>query len=757
MGCETGTDAASADRAAPRRFRPPGDALCLLCLCLFTGALFAVSVEVRRPWFELTAGPPLGFFDTLPSTAASWANNWFREGPWKSGFTVYAYPDSPEFAGPEERRENAGYPPGFIVPLYLMALAMDADIAPLHVVGYSLCCQFLTALFLSLAVFLVLRTAGLGRLVSFLYACAPAHLFLFLPMPFFNHLSVYWVEHAVLVPYALFLLLETVRIRGWCRRLVGPLQLFVFGWGLVTEWIFLPFALVLLGVRLLSPDAVTRARVRAESWRVLAPAAVFLFLFLLRALWAGILWYPIAKLLEYSGVAEGPGAPWSVLTDVLSDWYGTGWMRVFWGSVLGSAVPGAVYGAARIRNRPVTAGAYTVFAFLMLLTLPMLCHFSVLRVHAMEHPHPSVKFGMILAALPFALLPALMTRFLSRRGAWAGAVAVALAAAMNVAGAGLAVSGMDAGVKRFRHEPSHAVRTVGACLGRWAGRGDVVFVENAGLVFTMGTIGYSMKTAHPCASLYDMAERVRDCRGEFSVALLRVPPELRRDLSPLFLGEPWPPGEDGFGLDLFVREAEVLTDRATGIRLHRMPSPAFRDLCARLDVAPWRERQGRGNALADPDFGSLGGAGAWRVFPEGVEAGVAVRAPRPSPDCRAVRLSAAEILFGLSQRVDGLPAGGCHRALGYAALADGSVPCNFRLEVRSVEDGALLARSSPHVLASTLPDHGQWLACDFRVPPSGGPVEFSFVVSTPPSPVFHRAVTGCCFELFPVAETATAF
>ncbi|HPA41430.1 MAG TPA: hypothetical protein PKV69_05415, partial [Candidatus Hydrogenedentes bacterium] len=753
---ETGTDAASADRAAPRRFRLPGDALCLIFLCLFTGALFAASVEARRPWFGLTGRPPLGFFDTLPSTAACWANNWFREGPWHTGFAVHVYPDSPEFASPAERRENAGYPGGFLLPLYLRALVLNAEVAPRHAAGYSLCCQFLTALFLSLAVFLALRAAGLGRAASLLFACVPAQLFLLLPLPFFNFLSVYWVEHAVLAPYALLLLLEMARIRGGRRGGVRPLQLLVLVWGLVTEWMFVPLVLVLFGVRLLSPEPVTRARVRREAWWVLAPAAIFLAAFLLRALWAGILWYPLVKLLEYSGVSEGPGPPWSVLTGVLSDWYGAGAMRAFWGALLAAAVPCLAYAAARLRRRPVSEGAYAVFVFLALLTLPMLAHFSVLRVHAMEHPHPSVKFAVILAALPLALLPGLAARFVFRRGAAAVGVTV-IAAVMNVAAAGWAASGLIPGAERFRGDASRAPALVGECLGRWVGRGEVVFVENATLAFTLEMAGYSMKTAHPCASLYDMAERVRDCRGEFSVALLRVPPELRRDLSPLFLGEPWPPGEDGFGLDLFVREAEVLTDRATGIRLHRMPSPAFRDLCARLDVAPWRERQGRGNALADPDFGSLGGAGAWRVFPEGVEAGVAVGAPRPSPDCRAVRLSAAEILFGLSQRVDGLPAGGCHRALGYAALADGSVPCNFRLEVRSVEDGALLARSSPHVLASTLPDHGQWLACDFRVPPSGGPVEFSFVVSTPPSPVFHRAVTGCCFELFPVAETATAF
>ena len=736
--------------------------LCMLGLVCLACILFALSVEIRKPWFGSMSTSNSGL-DLLSSPIAVFANNWFREGPLTHGLALYAFPYAPDCVTPESRVEYAGYPPGFVVPLYLMARILNSEILPIHVTWFCLFCQLWIAVFLSLTVFSLLSFLKQRPLVSFLYALIPLSLFLFLPATFFFYQALYWAEQAVLVPYSLFLFLEAERIRKAPRysTLMTWLQLLVLIWGVFTEWLFILLACALLVTRLLDPERLTRKRVLRHTLWIMVPIAVLMTAFVGRALAAGVLWYPITRFLEYAG-AGGAGPPWRVLTMLLTTSYGAVAMQVFWISAAMGVAICLVYAVARVRKMRVTLEFYAVFTVLFLLLAPTLGHVTILRAHTSQHLHSSVKFGLVLATVPFALLPALLAYACQRRwphglhvsGRGVKNITLVLPLLMNILAACLISSAMEPGIRQFRSEPSYAYQTMGRYLRQHLERRDVVFARGAEYLLNIGEMGYVMKRLNPYASLYDMMERVKDCKEDYVVTLLRLPQAIQSELGPRFAGAPDLPGMEGFGISEFIKESSAQVDRSTGIRLYKMPPTDFLKLCTRLDVVPWRQRKGCANAIVNEgfEFADEHTIKQWTIRPETIMGRIADDAPCPSPECRALEMRNTADTVTLSQHVNGLAANGCYRALGYVAVED-SFPCRLWLEVR--DNDAALASSSPSLLSTTFPE-GLWLAADFRVPPARNSVTFSLVASNTPWPESERQIACCCFQVLPLSPDSMA-
>jgi hypothetical protein len=57
----------------------------------------------------------------LSASTVKFVNNWLKEGPIKLKFIMYEYPDSIEFNSLAERSAYISYPPGAIIPPYILA------------------------------------------------------------------------------------------------------------------------------------------------------------------------------------------------------------------------------------------------------------------------------------------------------------------------------------------------------------------------------------------------------------------------------------------------------------------------------------------------------------------------------------------------------------------------------------------------------------------------------------------------------------
>ena len=103
--------------------------LCLLLISLFTCFLFARSVAIREQYTAPTFMRQQNYYQKhLDATAStlSFVNNWLQEGAFQLNFGLYRYPAAVEMLTLGSRGLYASYPPGTIVPIYLLFKALDS-------------------------------------------------------------------------------------------------------------------------------------------------------------------------------------------------------------------------------------------------------------------------------------------------------------------------------------------------------------------------------------------------------------------------------------------------------------------------------------------------------------------------------------------------------------------------------------------------------------------------------------------------------
>lgn len=106
------------------------------------------------------------------------AANWYREGAWRLRFVMYWAPDSVELDALGAREPYISFPPGAIIPIYLMAKAARRDPTPAMVMGYSLFIHLLTTVTLGLLIYYAAIRMTLRPRVSAAFAIPAMALYL---------------------------------------------------------------------------------------------------------------------------------------------------------------------------------------------------------------------------------------------------------------------------------------------------------------------------------------------------------------------------------------------------------------------------------------------------------------------------------------------------------------------------------------------------------------------------------------------------
>ena len=286
---------------------------CLLIITFLTTFFFARSVVVRERWLvpTFTQAHYSSVTPAWQSRGTSYVlitvNNWLQESPVNLGFGRYYYPPSVETPSLDKRYFYGSYPPGAIIPIYLMFKFLDATgIVPdiyekrgtqlLLVTLYKYLLHFLTTLLLCAIVFVVCRRLNFDYLNSTLLAIVPAI------VQFHNASTLYWNHFlyveltAILLPFVLCILLEVMRFtcvspKGQLFvRIVQPLVMFL---GVFTDWFFVFVVLTIYIMRVRRKEiALPTSLQYVVQWTKQS------FLFFTPAMFAVVLW--VCQIAYYS-------------------------------------------------------------------------------------------------------------------------------------------------------------------------------------------------------------------------------------------------------------------------------------------------------------------------------------------------------------------------------------------------------------------------------------------------------------------------
>lgn len=243
-------------------------ALCVFLILLLTMIQFSVSVNQRTRWFGEAQISMAGWF-TAGSCVC--ARNWYLEGPWNLRFGMYWAPDSVE-TNLESREPYVSFPPGAILPIYLLAKICGHEPTIPMVMRYNLFLQFCVALVLGVLAFLITRRMLFSRGAACGFAMIPPTLYIWFPVTFYEHEMGYFSDQAVILPFALYALLEVVRTAN-----VSPKRARTLAWaqgliafcGVLTDWLFIPVVFCAWLLRLF------RGEFGRKFWAILGRSALF--------------------------------------------------------------------------------------------------------------------------------------------------------------------------------------------------------------------------------------------------------------------------------------------------------------------------------------------------------------------------------------------------------------------------------------------------------------------------------------------------
>lgn len=499
-------------------------------VALAVAAGFGWSVVARAPeWGRLH--PNLAGWHTAGSVV--FAEHWRAEGAARLAFAMVWAPASVDQPTLESRRPYTSFGPGAVVPLHLIALLLRQPPTPALAWGLSLAVQGLVAGILAALAWGIARRAGFGALGATPPALAAGLAYVGMPAPYYEHMAAYFADQAVMLPFALFLLVELARrsnLRPALRFACDVAQALLVAWGLATEWLFAFVALTAMLLRL--ADGTVRLRAPgtyARLWPVVAPVILVGLLFL------GQLWL-LDALADTGGrfaLRSGARSDGSFLRAFLrldfGDRFWTAHLRHGLGpgaaALVGTAAVGAITAGLaslmRRRNGGDAAGLADLGAILALALLPCLLYYAVFREHNNQifHPFVALKFALPAALALCGLLPATLARAL---GFPRMAVALAWLFAAVALGYLAALGGPRArSFDLVREIPVTHAERIGPHLRAHAGYNDILFATDFE-VEEGNPIGllHSRKPVHRAASLARIREHLAEVEGDYTLWLL---------------------------------------------------------------------------------------------------------------------------------------------------------------------------------------------------------------------------------------------
>ena len=563
----------------------------ILLLVAVAGVVFAYTVALRWPWFGTVGEPYSAFFVTWPLL---FSIDWYREGIWEMKAALCTNPPSIEFPTLGSRVIPLSTPPGTLIPIYIISKVVDCEPTLAWIMAYNLANQLAVALLLACLVFVFLRQIQCSQQDAGTLAIIPILLYLLLPAPLYNHQMHFWSDHAIVVYFALYLLLETLRTANdKDRRWIPVAQGLIVFMGIFTDWFFGVFVPCVYLKRLVAGEMGTN--VRSWFWKSVVfwtPFALGLGLFALQISCLGGFTYVFARLRAWTNpppndfISIIPKSEfWTVHMANGYGWTGIVLLAVFTAFFL-ACLAWTLW--ERVHRRPLNPAIAKALGLLFLMLGPTFLYLLLLPRHAAcsSHYFSTLKYGVPLATGPLVLAPVLalawfgvtpsqfsLARLLGRSAKHAESGVSLLSFVLLAAAAGYVCLELPRVVPQFMKNVPNDVnyRDIGEFLRTNTTYEDVVFAQNSAIEGRVSLfLPFSMKTVHNGRTLYRFYEEVRDIPGPYVINILRLP------------GEAPVPGTDVAMLLSLSREHRTWN----GLQLDKIPKEWFLAFCQRVKPQP---------------------------------------------------------------------------------------------------------------------------------------------------------------------------
>ena len=430
------------------RIRNNKTVFCLLVVTMFTSFFFARSVTVRERWIVPTFMSFQNYYQRHRDVTAfhlGFVNNWLKEGAFHLNFGLYMHPASVEMPTLDKRNFYASYPPGLIIPIYLLFKTLDfTGIFPniyekrgtqlLLLTLYNYLMHLLLALVLCFLVFFICIRFGFDRLNSVLLAIIPAIVQFHNANSLYYHHAFYNMELAIMFPFTLYVFLEFLRayyVSPRILQIVRILQPLLMFYGVLTDWLFIFVAITVYATRLIRKEISIPA-----SLPFLLQWLKHGILFFTPALAALAVWiFQIAhylqnvghtdlatatisagnmklfdKLVERTGLADGVNdylyyLKTTFITHIKNGYGISGLLIIF--ATLWVATRGKKF----MKNRNNSTNQATTFYLIFL--VPCIVHNLFFVSHSHDHIYSSLKFSIPLS-FAFALMPILVLQMVCK-------------------------------------------------------------------------------------------------------------------------------------------------------------------------------------------------------------------------------------------------------------------------------------------------------------------------------------------------------
>ena len=367
-------------------------------------ATFTYTVHIRQAWFGSLAEPS---HEWLTASTVKFATNWYREGALNLNFVMYE--DIKSIENLEKDRElYPSYPPGTVVPIFLISKIMGSEPSVNLVMAYNLLNHVLISIIIFSVLFFLGKTSGISRHSTTTFSLLAACSYLLLPVPLYWHQNVFFSDQAILLPFIAYIALELSEKRDSSKSL-RLIQHTVACWGILTDWLFFFVLLSVYLKRILTQEiSIGNSSFLKQSTKFWIAPTVSISLFFYQVLNLDAdttLWN---RFDERSGLFLDDGR-YNFLSFSKQYWLQTlnpVITTLLLGSVLCVIITYIFRNKLGIRN---SEGLKKILIAAFLILMPCVLQTYMFRNHSLQHSFSVLKYYLAFVLITFALLPFAMS------------------------------------------------------------------------------------------------------------------------------------------------------------------------------------------------------------------------------------------------------------------------------------------------------------------------------------------------------------
>lgn len=363
-------------------------------LVLVISLIFAYTLWLRLPFYNTLSD---WHNQWLTGSTIKFTTNWYREGMVNLKFAMLETPLSIETPSIQLRNPYPSYPPGTIVPIYILSKVFNYSPDVKLVQIYNYFNHWIISVLLCYLAWNLLSHLS-TKLRFFLSLLAPLT-YLLMPGPLYWHQTVYFSDQAVILPFILALVLE-FKLDKTKKCKYFWLQYIVHFIGLMTDWFYYVFIGVLFIKRIINKQSIKQI----FSLVLIGIICLSIFFYQLHVL--DILPALKQKLLIRTGIS---GEENELVKKFFSKWWLGHVAKQFgyigpWFLLISYYlfIPLFLFGMIK---KIMSDKSKELANYIFLISIPCLLQVYLLMNHSVVHDFSVLKFTVVLALIPFILLP----------------------------------------------------------------------------------------------------------------------------------------------------------------------------------------------------------------------------------------------------------------------------------------------------------------------------------------------------------------